>query len=289
VILVHGDLATGDCLQSVHNSRLFEEDTPLQKFQFMVFVLGLFHLKMAAVEAIWKVFIEPHKGRKDANSLMKLLEKLRPKETGTFGSLKGPSFRPMHKVIMHVGIASRLDCWRVELAKISSKWTSLDEWAKSEPTWAGIVRISKILARYYVANESFQDLRQEMDSKRDIQWENTALCEQQFLLYEELTYAMNWGDIGRLEHCLLPWACIFQGCGKTKYSTALQNYIYNIYFIYPESLRSVKIIDGMCNGLQCNRNAVRRNMLVNPTGKAGHWRGVDWLVESNNCLTKVMY
>jgi hypothetical protein len=32
---------------------------------------------------------------------------------------------------------------------------------------------------------------------------------------------------------------------------------------------------------------IRKNWLVNPTGKPNEWRGVDWLVERNNLYTKV--
>jgi hypothetical protein len=33
--------------------------------------------------------------------------------------------------------------------------------------------------------------------------------------------------------------------------------------------------------------AIRYNILINPTGKAGKFRGVDWCVELNNLYTKV--
>lgn len=36
-----------------------------------------------------------------------------------------------------------------------------------------------------------------------------------------------------------------------------------------------------------DRRAVRYNILVNPSGKEGEFRGVDWLVELNNLFTKV--
>lgn len=35
------------------------------------------------------------------------------------------------------------------------------------------------------------------------------------------------------------------------------------------------------------RHAVRYNWMVNPLGKEGHWRGADWVEESNNMFAKV--
>ncbi|KAH9075637.1 hypothetical protein EDB83DRAFT_2175720, partial [Lactarius deliciosus] len=50
VLLVHGDLLTKDHLQEhldiVQDSQCIE-DTPKNHFQFVIFVLGLFHYKMA--------------------------------------------------------------------------------------------------------------------------------------------------------------------------------------------------------------------------------------------------
>ncbi|KAL6307298.1 hypothetical protein BKA93DRAFT_727747 [Sparassis latifolia] len=51
VVLVHGDLSTCERVQSVQQSR-GEEKTPWFCFQFVVFVIGLFQLKMACADAI---------------------------------------------------------------------------------------------------------------------------------------------------------------------------------------------------------------------------------------------
>lgn len=34
-------------------------------------------------------------------------------------------------------------------------------------------------------------------------------------------------------------------------------------------------------------HAIQMNILCNPTGKSGHFRAIDWLVEHNNLYTKV--
>ncbi len=58
VILVHGDLSTCERVQSIQASRRVER-TPWRRLQPIVFCMGLFHLKMACANAIWKIFIQP--------------------------------------------------------------------------------------------------------------------------------------------------------------------------------------------------------------------------------------
>lgn len=85
VVLVHGDLSTCERVQSLQKSR-GEEKTPWLRYQFVVFILGLFHLKMACADAIWKLFIFPQASRHDETSLFKQVAEIRPKETGKIGS-----------------------------------------------------------------------------------------------------------------------------------------------------------------------------------------------------------
>ena len=75
--------------------------------------------------------------------------------------------------------------------------------------------------------------------EHDQQYENTLILMQYLLLYEETSYAMNIGDIGRLESTFCPWIWIFSCCGKHKYASELQRYLEDIHFIYPKSLRYV--------------------------------------------------
>ncbi|KAI9431079.1 hypothetical protein H4582DRAFT_1822991 [Lactarius indigo] len=62
VLLVHGDLLTKERLDTVRDSRCIEE-TPKNCFQFIVFVLGLFHYKMACVDALWRTYLQVKEGR----------------------------------------------------------------------------------------------------------------------------------------------------------------------------------------------------------------------------------
>ena len=86
-----------------------------------------------------------------------------------------------------------------------------------------------------------------------------------------MSYAMNAGDIGRVETLFGVWIYLFRAMGKHKYATHMIKFLTNIHFVYPE-------------GLWC---AIWYNILVNPTGKPNTFCGVDWVVELLNLFTKV--
>lgn len=238
VVLVHGDLATCERVQSIRHSR-GEEKSTFRRFAMVIFIIGLFHLKMACADAIWKIFIQPQQARLDSTSLMKQVAEIRPKETGKIGSK--PGFRRMHEVIQHVGLVSRLDCWRHEVASGRQPHPTLEAWANSKPSEQEIDAIATVLVRKYIANSRLTEERFAAPDLRDEEFENVRLREGYFLLYEELSRAMNTGDIGRVEDCFLPWVFIFKGCGKPKYATQMIRFLYNLHYVYPAPLRSVTL------------------------------------------------
>jgi hypothetical protein len=56
VLFVHRDLLTKERLDTVQDSQRIE-DTPRNRFQFVVFLLGLFHYKMACADALWRTYL----------------------------------------------------------------------------------------------------------------------------------------------------------------------------------------------------------------------------------------
>ncbi|KIJ62202.1 hypothetical protein HYDPIDRAFT_94808, partial [Hydnomerulius pinastri MD-312] len=268
VILVHGDLGTGERLQAVQSRRSLEA-TPWDRFQHIIFIPGLFHLKMACAEAIWRCFIQPSAAREDETSLIHDISLLRPRETGIFCSK--PGFRRMHQLIGHVGSCRRLDCWRAHVKNKNTALTSLKVFATSEPTFDEVKALADELAQTYVANHQLHRMKKRPAKERDVQYENALLMNKYFLLYEELSYAMNRGDIGRVETCIVHWVPILKATGKHKYATQMTHFLINLHFAYPLGLR----------------RAIRYHWLVNPTGKPMKWRAIDWCVELNNLFTKV--
>ncbi|KXN80720.1 hypothetical protein AN958_08182, partial [Leucoagaricus sp. SymC.cos] len=235
-VLVSGDLLTGEHIRSLLETQS-EEATAWWKFSHIVFVPGLFHFKMACADALWHIFIYSKGSQADENSLMEHLGKIRPKETRKFASV------------------GQLDGWRSEVLEHFAT-RSLEECLKLIPS-----------------GDDLQALCEQPDLSHDKNHENILLRHQMFLLYEEITHAMNYGDIGRLEHAFPAWSFIFQACGKHKYAAELMWYLTDVHFRYPDGIKE----------------AVCYNILINPTGKDGHWRGIDWLIEHNNLYTKFIY
>ena len=270
VVIIHGDLGTGERINSIRKRRSIE-DRPWERFQYTKYCPGLFHLKMAAAEALWRIALKPKLAQEDETCLMKDVGVLRPKETGKIASKF--EFRRTHQVVKHAGLARRLDCWRVAVKTRYPEFATLEDFAKSKPKLDVMKAIAKELVDEHVADYTLSWKRMEPAEDRDEQFENASLIMKYLLLYEELAYAMNFGDIGRLERCLLQWIPLFKATGKHKYATAMEKFLVETHFECPEALR----------------RAIRYNILINPTGKPGKFRGVDWVVESHNCEIKVFH
>jgi hypothetical protein len=234
VVLVHGDLGTGERIASMQQRRSIET-TPWRRFQHIVFVPGLFHLKMAAADAIWRALIQPISARQDQTSLMHDIAQLWPRETGIFGSK--PGFRMMHQLIGHDGICRCLDCWQIEVEKMNNAHKTLDDFAISKPSLEELKDIANRLAREYIATYRLTRVRRQPDERRDKQYENNLLINKYFLLYEELSYAMNIGDIAHVETCIITWTSIFKATGKHKYATCMTEFLINLHFNYPAGLQ----------------------------------------------------
>ncbi|KAI0309160.1 hypothetical protein OF83DRAFT_1179950 [Amylostereum chailletii] len=195
---------------------------------------------------------------------------LRPKESGTLVSQTGPGFRRMHNVILHDGRLRRLDCCHEEILCTTGA-TSLEAWEETRPSWDEVVALSEAVVERYIADGTFE--RDKDPKTGDIDFENSQIRNEVYLLYEEITYGMNQGDVGRVEEALVSWIFIFKATGKHKYASQMEKFLLNVHFLYPPRLRY----------------AARYNWMCNPTGRPGAFRGVDWMVERNNLYTKHIY
>ncbi|KAI6037303.1 hypothetical protein BKA83DRAFT_4012817, partial [Pisolithus microcarpus] len=68
------------------------------------------------------------------------------------------------------------------------------------------------------------------------QFENALLLNKYFLLYEELSYGMNSGNIAHIETCIVSWILILKAIGKHKYASHMTNFLFNMHFVYPPGL-----------------------------------------------------
>jgi hypothetical protein len=174
VLLIHGDLLTKEHLDTVRDSRRIE-DTPKNRFQYVVFVLGLFHYKMACVDALWQTYLQNKDGREDVNSSFQHVGILRPRETGILTTK--PGFCWMHDVVHHKLHAAILECWWTEASHSQPAVTTLRQFAESKPKWDSIVKLSEEIVRMYVGTtDSLSKSYAKPEAKRDQQFENQSLC-----------------------------------------------------------------------------------------------------------------
>ena len=69
VILFHRDLETGECVQALLQHWEIET-TSWRRCQYVIFIPGLFHLKMVATDAIRWAFLQPIAARGDETALL---------------------------------------------------------------------------------------------------------------------------------------------------------------------------------------------------------------------------
>lgn len=235
VSIMHGDLGTYERVLSAMRRRSIE-DTEYNRLQSVVFAIGLFHFKMAAADAIWRIHVAPDKARLDESSFIKIVGKLRPNESSRL--VANAKFRQQHELIGHVSTLLQLDAWRVEVTKRTG-FSSLEDWAMSKPSLEDVDAIADGLVRNYVEGEGLDLFKMECDHPRtrDIIQHNTMRLQNHLLLYDELCYAMNAGDIGRVESLIPAWIQIFRATGKHKYGNYTLRFMHSLHFVYPERLR----------------------------------------------------
>jgi hypothetical protein len=62
--LTHSDLSTKERINGLQKMQTIEHSMK-NRLNWVVFVLGLFHFKMACTDAFWRIHIEPRAGRDD--------------------------------------------------------------------------------------------------------------------------------------------------------------------------------------------------------------------------------
>ncbi|KIK82496.1 hypothetical protein PAXRUDRAFT_153718 [Paxillus rubicundulus Ve08.2h10] len=269
VVLVHGDLGTGERLQAAQLHCSIDA-TLWNRFQHVILIPSLFHLKMACADAVWQCFLQPLSAWEDETSLMRNVSQLQPKKTSIY-CLK-PGFRHMHQLIWHAGTVQQLDCWRAHVGKKNRTWVNLEMFTSSEPGLDKLKQIADELALEYVVSHRLYQLWNREPKERNMQFKNTLLLNKYFLLYKELSYSMNHGDIVRVEMSIMTWIPILKAIGKHKYAMHMTTFLLNVHFVYPPGFKK----------------AIRYHILVNPSGKPMKWRAVDWCVELNNLFTQVV-
>lgn len=244
VLLVSGDLGTGERVDTGKRRRA--RDVCLwNNLYYVIFIPGMLHTKMAMVEALWRLIIKPFSDKTDPTSAGNATRYLCPRTKDKTKILKGPpTYQQMKRFLKHLGIAERLTCWRTAFEERfgSSIWSDLEDKTfiarfTLEFTWMDLVAMSKELVKTFFNMKSiYSRKKNRVDRSRDQELENTMLRNYYMLFYKETVYAMDHGDIGRLERCLIDWIPVFRAVGKHKYAHHLTTFFLNIRFVYPEKL-----------------------------------------------------
>jgi len=233
VLLLHGDLGTGDRINSARQWRSIET-SPRNRLQFAVFIMGLFHTKMACTETIWRVFLKDPKARHEDTSFYSDFKILRPRDSSALsGTFK---YRPIHDAIRHIGACRRLDCLRVMVQE--DQYTSLQAFADSQPRWGRVQVLARAAVRRFLPYpDELPPIQNKEPEERDEQLENSIGFNIYSALYEEMSYAMDHGDIGRVEMCLIAWAPLFEAAGKKKYSHHTIKLVHDLNHTFPPKMR----------------------------------------------------
>ena len=198
--------------------------------------MGLFHLKMACAETIWRAFLSDPNARAEHQntSFYSDFKILRPRDSsGLSTSFK---FRPVHDAIGHIGTCRRLDCWRVALKERG--FSSLQAFANTHPPWDLVREVAlEVSQRFIPSAHKLGSMSDEGAETRDQQMENNLAFNLYAGMYEEITYAMNYGDIGRVEMCLLQWVPLFEAVGKRKYAHQTLKLVYELNHVFPAQMR----------------------------------------------------
>ncbi|KAJ3775010.1 hypothetical protein FB446DRAFT_638776 [Lentinula raphanica] len=266
----HGDLGTLERIEGLKKMRSIERSAQ-NRLDFLLYIPGLFHMKMAAADAYARIHVAPMENRGEKLGVNEYLNYLRPKATAEFTSKSGPSFRSMHDAIHHVVWTDILQCFAREV-KTQYDCDTLETFAKSRHgTWEKIIELSKQVVLKYLPNRQLHHWNHQPDRERDFVFENLAIRNRDGLLYLGFSRAISYGDVGRIIQLFPYLIATFAAVGKHKYATYMTKFLTDMNRRYPPTLR----------------DAILSNWLFNQKGTADGFRPFDWLQELNNLYTKV--
>ncbi|KAF8317294.1 uncharacterized protein EI90DRAFT_2943471, partial [Cantharellus anzutake] len=250
--LCHGDLGT----QERHDSTTFFhaiENSSQNRLQWLVTVPGVFHIRMAAVDAIWRTHISGHALQSNEGGTYKLFQTLRPRDFTKLS--RNPSYHMLNDGIMHLVKVHITVCWEQVLGN-----SDLQGFSETEPAWDTIDDLAHQIFIKHFAGNNFNDLQDLPNSKCDRRLENQLLFNRDGLMYVLLAQASNTGAVGFMKDLLWIWVPMFCACGKHKYVAHLSKFLRDLHDTCPARLS----------------HTIEMHWLCNPTGMPDGFRGVDW-------------
>ena len=120
------------------------EFTPQERLQFLVTIPGGFHIRMACVDAIWRVHIQSKALREVKGGIFDQFKVLHPKDSSKLAS--HPTYRMLNDGIQHLVSSHILVCWEQ-----ATGFADLRGFAEREPPWSDIVEFSERICSNRVA------------------------------------------------------------------------------------------------------------------------------------------
>ncbi|QRV78876.1 hypothetical protein RhiJN_06891 [Ceratobasidium sp. AG-Ba] len=208
VVLMSADLGAIEKYLSLQESRAIEDDA-WDRLQFLVFLPGWFHIRMALADAMHRLWIFPERSRAGhpthPHSLFHLCTLLRPREIGKISTNPG-----LHGV-------------------------DLKDW---RPTWEQVVSVSREVVSEHVAALSYRPTRRSGQGG-DMVHDQIRLFNQNALLYLSVTRAARYGDVRRVRHLLPMWVYIWRQTGKHKYARHITRFLRYLDGGWPAKLSEV--------------------------------------------------
>ena len=129
--------------------------------QGLINILGIFHIRMACVDAIWQIYISLKDQQQNEGGIFDLFKLLWPKEMAKVA--RNPGYRMLIDGIQHLIKSNVIICWEDAVGMMD-----LQQWLSDEkPLWENICSLVTMIHRKYVAGADFEDMREMVDSERD--------------------------------------------------------------------------------------------------------------------------
>lgn len=228
VRLFAGDQLSISRLRSIIKQRAGNEGGP-ESYAWIVVIMGLFHMKMAANQGILETFFGKDGGTQS-----------NPASLASHNAILGrlpisikspPPFRVTQDLIFHSLYARILHC-----CLLVSNSTDLADFANKVDSFDALKAYAQKLMTTYLNPIVLHTSRATDETKDDV-FESGILFLRDALILRQFTHAIKHGDSGRVLLTLRVFAFACRGNGRSKYAHELLFVIHNMTSVWPESLR----------------------------------------------------
>ncbi|KAI5780464.1 hypothetical protein EDC01DRAFT_633336 [Geopyxis carbonaria] len=268
VVLVSGDQLTMDRYRSLR--ALHETDLLGEQFNWIIPIMGLFHLSMNYL----KMLLKNHMGKaSDPSSLAccnAILQRPRINDkVADFWAVMDLVNDCLDAYILAMLITeTRSDNLQDFTRKICA--SENDESGNSQEAEVNVGQVvSELVDKHFMFN-SVHKMRYDAKSgeprsgdHRDAVYENALLYVRHALQFRDFYTSVRSGDVGRISHLLELWTPQFIGASQHRYACELLNHQCGMKIEYNKQLRQL----------------ILQNILINPGQTGGHFLSVDEFME----------